>query len=150
MKRLNKFARIVAIAMMLGMRLSSLAHDFEIDGIYYNITSSTDKIVSLAYLSNRHPYGYSCNITIPETITYNGNTYTVSSIGDWVFSWCDSLTKVTIPNSITSIGDNAFRGCSGLTEVTIPNSVTSIGDGAFRGCTSLTDITIPYSVTTII
>ena len=149
MKRLNQFARIVAIAMMLGMRLSSLAHDFEIDGIYYNITSSTDKIVSLAYLSNRHPYGYSCNITIPETITYNGNTYTVSSIGDWVFSWCDSLTKVTIPNSITSIGDNAFRGCSGLTEVTIPNSVTSIGDGAFRGCTSLTDITIPNSVTSI-
>ena len=44
------------------------------------------------------------------------------------------LTSVTIPNSVTSIGDYAFSWCSGLTSFTIPNSVTSIGREAFRSC----------------
>lgn len=62
---------------------------------------------------------------------------------------CDSLTSVTIPNSVTSIGVRAFDGCSRLTSITIPNSVTSIEGDAFRYCSSLTSITIPNSVTTI-
>ena len=49
---------------------------------------------------------------------------------------------VTIPNSVTSIGDYAFSGCSSLTSVTIPNSVTSIGDEAFYGCSGLTSVHI--------
>ena len=57
-------------------------------------------------------------------------------------SGTQSLTSVTIPNSVTSIGDCAFSGCTSLTSVTIPNSVTSIGDWAFSGCTSLTAITV--------
>ena len=46
-----------------------------------------------------------------------------------------------IPSSVTSIGDWAFSYCSGLTSITIPNSVTSIGGTAFRNCTSLESIT---------
>ena len=77
-------------------------------------------------------------VTIPSTI----NGLPVTSIGDWAFDDCTSLTSVTIPNSVTSIGDEAFADCTSLTSVTIPNSVTSIGDGAFSGCTSLTAITV--------
>ena len=73
----------------------------------------------------------------------------VTSIGYYAFWACRGLTSVTIPNSVTSIGDEAFQYCSGLTSVTIPNSVTSIGDGAFGGCSSLTSVTIPNSVTSI-
>ena len=73
----------------------------------------------------------------------------VTSIGDYAFNLCTSLTSVTIPNSVTSIGYEAFDYCESLTSITIPNSVTSIGDYAFRGCTSLTSITIPNSVTSI-
>ena len=82
---------------------------------------------------------------IKTVIIKNG----VTSIGDYTFRDCRSLTSVTIPNSVASIGDSAFYSCTSLTNVTIPNSVTSIGDWAFCNCTSLTSIIIPNSVTSI-
>ena len=73
----------------------------------------------------------------------------VTTIGDYAFWDCSSLTSVTIPDSVTSIGSSAFYKCRSLTSVTIPDSVTTIEYGAFDGCSSLTSVTIPYSVTTI-
>ena len=73
----------------------------------------------------------------------------VTSIGDWAFYGCDSLSEVVIPSSVTSIGDRAFAGCGSLSEVVIPSSVTSIGDRAFKDCGSLSSIVIPDSVTSI-
>ena len=73
----------------------------------------------------------------------------VTSIGDWAFYGCDSLSEVVIPSSVTSIGDRAFAGCGSLSEVVIPSSVTSIGDRAFKDCGSLSSIVIPSSVTSI-
>ncbi|MBR2317773.1 MAG: leucine-rich repeat protein, partial [Spirochaetales bacterium] len=58
----------------------------------------------------------------------------LTSIGNYVFQNCKSLTSVTIPASVTSIGTQAFLSCTGLTSVTIGNKVTSIGDAAFYGC----------------
>ena len=85
---------------------------------------------------------YTGSINIPTTVTYNGETYSVTSIGGSAFYGCSGLTSVTIPNSVTSIGTGAFKGCSGLTSITIPNSVTSIGDDAFFGCSGLTSVHI--------
>ena len=73
----------------------------------------------------------------------------VTSIGEYAFSDCSSLTSITIPNSVKSINNYAFNGCNGLTSVTISNSVTSIGDRAFSNCSGLTSVTIPSSVTSI-
>ena len=73
----------------------------------------------------------------------------VTSIGHSAFYGCDSLKSITIPDSVTSIGSSAFYNCSSLTSVTIGSSVTSIGEYAFRGCSGLTSITIPASVTAI-
>ena len=80
------------------------------------------------------------NTIIPNSVT---------SIGDYAFGYCRSLTSITIPNSVTSIGDEAFYYCSSLTSITIPNSVTSIGTRAFSGCSSLTSVTLPNSITSI-
>ena len=82
---------------------------------------------------------------IPETV--NGEI--VDAIVSMAFKDCDSLTFVTIPNSVKTIGEWAFGGCSGLTSVSIPNSVVSIDQEAFLYCTGLTFVTIPDSVTYI-
>lgn len=73
----------------------------------------------------------------------------VSSIRNYAFYYCTSLTSVTIPESVTSIGQGAFENCSSLTSVTIPKSVPYIIDYTFCDCTSLTSIKIPDSVTSI-
>ena len=73
----------------------------------------------------------------------------VTSIGYAAFAKCPSLTKITIPDSVTEIGEAAFLECTSLTEITIPDSVTEIGEGTFQKCTSLTEIIIPDSVTSI-
>ena len=72
----------------------------------------------------------------------------VKQIGTRAFYDCQSLTSVTIPNSVTSIGDWAFYECE-LTSVAIPNKVKSIGQGAFSLCESLLSVTIPDSVTSM-
>ena len=88
-------------------------------------------------------------IHIPSQIQYGKYTYEVASIGWRAFYGCESLTSITIPNSVTSIGYWAFYKCSGLTSITIPNSVTSIGDWAFSNCSSLKSIKIPKALTNI-
>jgi hypothetical protein len=66
-----------------------------------------------------------------------------------VFSQCEILIGITIPNSVYAIGQNAFSRCPGLTSITIGNRVTIIDERAFEFCPSLYSITIPDSVTTI-
>lgn len=65
----------------------------------------------------------------------------------WILSGCETLTSVSIPDTMTSINDRAFDGCKNLKSITLPDTVTEIGENAFNGCTSLTSITIPNSVT---
>ena len=123
----------------------ALAQTFMSDGIRYTVTSATEpRTVQVA--SNT---GYIGEANIPETVSYESNTYAVTEIGYSAFYICSGLTSVTIPNSVINIEPSAFFGCSGLTSVAIPNSVTSIYDAAFRGCSGLTSVTIPNSVTAI-
>ncbi len=56
---------------------------------------------------------------IPETVTYNNKTYTVTEIGEGTFENNTNLKEVSIPSSIISIGDKAFKGCSNLKSITV-------------------------------
>ena len=139
---------IIAVAIMM-LSLQAMAYDFPYAHqgkvLYYNITSENTVAVTY-YKSNNYVSG---DVVIPSTVTRNGTTYSVTSIGDYAFRNCSSLTSVTIPTGVTSIGDRAFAYCSGLTSVTIPTGVTSIEDYAFYYCSGLTSVTIPNSVTSI-
>ena len=188
---------LITIAVLLCSVMAN-AYDFEVDGIFYDILSSTDLTVAVTYEGfSSNSYKYSGVVIIPSSVTYNSRTYSVTSIGSYAFQDCSSLTSVTIPNSVTSIGYNAFwntgiyndtsnwenhvlyidncliraektisgaciikestrliasyafERCDSLSSVTIPNSVTSIGSSAFYYCSSLTSINIPNSVTSI-
>ena len=94
----------------------------------YDSRNNCNAIIETAY--NTLLYGCK-NTTIP---------YSVTTIDDYAFYGCDSLTSIVIPNSVTEIGYGAFYDCIDLTSIVIPNSVTSIGDVAFCNCWRLTDV----------
>ncbi|MDE7167144.1 MAG: leucine-rich repeat domain-containing protein, partial [Bacteroidaceae bacterium] len=123
----------------------SRAQVFEVNGICYYIASAEEHTVEVWHKSPINDY--SGNIIIPERVTYEGVSYSVTAIGVAAFYGCRNLTSVTIPNSVTSIDIHAFYECTGLTSITIPNSVTTIAEMAFYRCRALTSISIPNSVT---
>ncbi len=134
-------------------------YDFKSGDLYYNITGkNTVEVTSQEQWSSTNYRGLT-TATIPETVTNDGTTYSVTSIGEEAFSGCDSLTSIVVESSnrvydsrencnaiIETATNTLIAGCQ---STTIPNSVTSIGKGAFAGFSSLTSVTIPNSVTSI-
>ncbi|MEE0947133.1 MAG: leucine-rich repeat domain-containing protein [Bacteroidales bacterium] len=134
---------LLLICTLLCANVLSAQTRFWIDSLQYEVTSTNPAEVEVCASQ------LIVIADIPETVSYEGTTYSVTSIGESTFWFCYNLTSVTIPNSVTSIGERAFERCHSLTSVTIPNSVTSIGEKAFRECINLTSVDIPNSVTSI-
>lgn len=157
------FKSFLLATMLAVAGVAANASEFTVDGIKYNVTDSVAKTVEV--IANNYQY----DITIPETVTPDTITWTVTSIGKEAFSSCN-VSNVTLPNSVTEIGKSAFAHsklfsinfpnmlktiqgwafeyCENLTEITLPNSITTIGECAFR-YTSLNSISIPNQLTTI-
>ena len=116
--------------------------EFERGNIGYTVTSSNTVAVKSA--SNNLT-----NVSIPESVSYNGSTYWVTAIEGFAFYKLQDINTVFIPGSVTSIGSSAFEDCTQLSSVTLKDGLTYIGGSTFEGCTALTSITFPSTVTTI-
>ena len=131
------------ITLLLSAANSVFAVEVEINGLWYEIESQTKEAKVIEY---KNDVKYSGDIIIPESIAFEGTTYSVTSIGNSAFMDCTNLTSISIPESVTSFEKGVFYGCIGLTSITIPSGMNTIGPSSFMGCTGLTSITIPKSV----
>ena len=89
----------LSLSFLLLFPLMAIADPIEIDGIYYNLIDGNSAEVTW------NPNTYSGDIVIPDFVTCDGVKYSVTSIGNDAFLYCDQMTSVTIPNSVTTIGE---------------------------------------------
>jgi hypothetical protein len=101
---------------------------------------------SVAIFANN---SFSGSVTIPSTVSYNGKTYTVTTIGEKVFSGKSDVVAFILPQTIKKIDSQAFSDCSSLLKINIPESVSDIEEFAFSGCRLLTSMTVPKSMTSL-
>ena len=149
-KLLSIILAIVLLFSTMPLGVFSITANASTSGTTGDCTWSLDNdVLTISGNGSMADYGYNSGLpwgtNIRKVLIENG----VTSIGNYAFKNCASLTSVTIPNSVTSIGVSAFSSCGLLANINIPDSVTSIGDDAFFYCTSLTSVTIPNSVTSI-
>ena len=114
----------------------------EINGLYYIKTKSDEVIVTYPNATkptDENKSTYSGDIVIPATITYSGDTYKVTGIGNYAFRGAE-ITSITLPEGITSIGDEAIFNTN-ITKLTLPNSVTTLGAYSLAWNSSLKTIT---------
>ena len=127
MKNIKRTCLFLLCTLLLALLLPSLAGAADSD---FQITNG----VLTQYTG---PGG---DVVVPEGVT---------SIGDWAFGECESLTSIVLPEGVTSIGDSAFHWCTSLTSVVIPEGVTNIKDYAFGWCFNLTSVTLPSTLETL-
>lgn len=137
--------QLLSLVMMLLPMMAISQNTVNIDDVYYKLSSETKE----AQVTKKPSGRYTGTVDIPPSVTYEGEEYSVTSIGKAAFTSSPGLTSVTIGNNVTTIEEGAFYGCADLTSVTIGNNVTTIGDLAFGKCGGLTAVTIPNSMTTI-
>ncbi len=168
---MKNFKHWLATMAVLLCSVAANAEDFEVGGIYYRISSESDRTVTVTH---SYPYGgYSGkNVEIPSSVMHNGVTYRVTEIDLMAFYDCNDIKSITLPNSITGLVSATFYGCTGelivncdipdnegsstgifygskFSKVTIGEDVRNIGDYAFLGCNSITSLTIQDGVTNI-
>lgn len=156
MKRLQ-FKCALGIFLLSFAFVPTLAYDFEVDGIYYNITSMSDLEVGVTHNSQTSRFdiypntSYNGFVNIPSTVNYNNRSFTVTSVLPYAMgsehTGCN-VTSVSLPNTIKTIGEYAFYKCQNLNECNLPQSLISIDLCAFSR-TALNKVVIPENVITI-
>lgn len=145
----NRLFLIIVIGTALAFPDKVLAYAFSSiaptgQTLHYNINSDSISVTLCG-----HGDSVGSRLVIPNNVSYNGTSYSVTAIGDHALYGCGTLTSVTLPSTLTAIGWNAFEACTQLSSIVIPNSVTDIGYGAFINCRALSSITLPDSLTLI-
>lgn len=127
----------LAAAALLTAMTSASAESFESDGFRFTVTDSRNADVSFDGLVSGSD---ATSIDIPQSVSYQGTDYEVTSLANGAFINNTMLETVSIPSGIQAIPDSLFLGCTSLVQVTVPSSLESLGTGSFVGCTSLTEL----------
>ena len=132
---------------LLSTYFSASAYDFEVGGIYYDISSDPYKGEGAVWVTSNPDKLYSGNISVPRTVQKGGYTYKIVGISSNAFKDCANLSSVKfLFEDDIEIGANAFSGCSNLKEVHLPSNLTGIPMGAFKNCTQLSLIELPATI----
>lgn len=146
MKTIYKnFIAILLVFLLVGLEENNnlFAQTFTLNNLKYSIKNG-NSVAIIGYSDSKIE-----TLDIDSCVFYNGKKYKVTDIDENAFSYCSSITHVSIPNSVKTIGNAAFFRCIALDSITIPNSVTNIGTGVFADCWKLKAVTIPNGITTI-
>lgn len=131
------FFRFLLIALFANMSIAMNAGIIEVQ--------IGDFKANLEYVSKRAELkeyiGSATEVAIPASLSYNGEEYTVTSLGSYCFWGTNDVVTVTIPSTVTSISQNCFS-CSSLQKLTIPSSVTSLGENFIFGCSALEELSV--------
>ena len=121
--------------------------------LYYTITSNTaPRTVEVVSPTGNGYSGYTeptGNVVVPETVTYMGNIYRVTELGDGAFIGCRDILTLSLPSSLKRIGESACYDNYALTSIVIPDSVTYIGSAAFQYNLAMTYVVLPAQLQTI-
>ena len=143
------FAMSPVVPAVVGTEITVQAADYYKDSTDANIQFTVNEDGKTATIYNYT--GSASSLTIPETVSYGGTTYTVTAIGNEAFGRANgttdlSTTEIVIPGTVKTIGYSAFEGSSSIKKITIGEGVQSIGERAFYGLPGLTEISFPESV----
>ena len=131
--------KILLIIALLISGLGLNAQSVIIDDLEFTVTSETPAECAVSGYS-----GEPVNVTIPSTVTISGKEYTVTSIREWAFAECSSLTSIEIPSGVTYIGNSAFQGCTSLTSIyCYAENIPGVMPYMFSGCPSDMVIYVP-------
>ncbi|MBQ6728591.1 MAG: leucine-rich repeat domain-containing protein [Bacteroidales bacterium] len=146
-KRALRTALLILLLSAVGMT-KTYAQSFTIGDLNYSVNDDGVSVTVTSHVDGQSATG---TLTIPESVSYEGISYAVTTIGEWAFDGCQNLSGgLNIPNSVTTIGQGAFEACKGFSGVlAIPSFVTEIGDIAFSSCIGFSHLSIPDAVTTI-
>ena len=150
MKHLHLSLRLLPLALLVVLgTMTAGAYDFLVDGIYYNINYDKTTVAVAPKSYGAWPNGYRDTVIVPETVTYNEKTYTVTKLSNEAFAGSYHLKVVVLPNTITVFDRATFEHCHELVSVNIPEGVTTVGNYTFSNCYELSSLHIPSTLTNI-
>ncbi|MBQ5369961.1 MAG: leucine-rich repeat protein [Bacteroidaceae bacterium] len=135
--------KMIMAALMLMCSTAVYAYDFEVDGIYYKVTSRKHKTVEVSHKKGVH---YKGNVVIPATTKHEDQTYQVTGVGRNAFWGCNDMTSITLPDSLEHLGRKSLAYCNRLKGVCVPDKVKKVGRNAFVGSYSLEYVSLPTAV----
>ena len=81
-------------------------------------------------------------LSLNQASTLHGDNWIVG----YIFSGCERLLTITVPEGVKKIPEGTFSGATYLQEVNLPSTVTEIGKMAFQECTGMPKIYLSPNV----